>query len=308
MNANPSPGTMGNESGDCVRRATAFLALVLLVSGARAAEQEQTPAPEQTAQIPAVLKLHEINFSYRSHAAPFSCLGLEGRIASILRYLGARDDVQVKVTGCEQSIGTMEEPDVMVPLPSSSDRSSQYPSERWRTMPNSGSSSLYRRDRTREPSAYLRVRVMIPVEVTPEVLAELKKDKSRRELAARVSGNKAGLDDPIVFPAERQQVKLSRHTVKLEPEDCELIQEMSSSVFPKLGMRMVRRPSCDRDEVSRIYPEATIDALMPVMPKGPEIKLAPEEPGTAAPAPSAPAPAAPAEMPPAEPATPSPPR
>src|SRR5690606_11880073 len=105
-------------------------------------------------------------------------------------------------------------------------------------------------------SAHLRVSAMMPVEVTPEVIAELERDKSRRALISRVTGNPAAsLNDPIVFPAARQLVTLSHKTVDLEPEDCELLEQMSSGLFPELDIRVVRRgPSCDRHEVSHIPP------------------------------------------------------
>ena len=38
------------------------------------------------------------------------------------------------------------------------------------------------------------------------MLAEIEKDKSRRDLISRVTGDpRAALNDPIVFPAERKQ-------------------------------------------------------------------------------------------------------
>lgn len=114
---------------------------------------------------------------------------------------------------------------------------------------------------------------MMPVEVTPQVLAELEKDKSRRELLARVTGNP--LNEPIVFPAERRTVELSRQTLKLDAEECELLEQMSRALFKKLGIRVTRSTSCSRDRVSAIPPHMRVEALLPVMPSVPE--LAPKE-------------------------------
>jgi hypothetical protein len=113
-------------------------------------------------------------------------------------------------------------------------------------------------------------------------MQEMERDKSRRELVSRVTGNaSAGLNDPIVFPAERRVVTLSRKTVDLDPEECELIEQISQSVFRKLNMRVVGgRPHCDRDRISNIPLKVEVEALMPVMPEAPQI-LPPEGAATA---------------------------
>jgi hypothetical protein len=116
----------------------------------------------------------------------------------------------------------------------------------------------------REQLTNVRVRLMMPVEVTPQVLTEMERDKSRRELVSRVTGNPAAmLDEPIVFWAQRQPVTLSRDSIGLEPAECELLDQMSTSVFPQLDVRVVRRgSSCNRNHVSRISPQLTVEALI----------------------------------------------
>jgi hypothetical protein len=254
----------------------------MLMMASRAAAQDSAAAQEPAAaqqQTAAVLKLREIDFFYRSSIAHLSCSALQGRVATVLRALGARDDVQVRADGCD-AVVMAEEP--MEPWPEPSDRT-QTGADRWLST----SSRLHNRGARREQSAHVRARFMMPIEVTPEVLAEIEKDKSRRELISRVTGNAAGSNHPIVFPAQRQLVTLSRRTIGLEPEECELLEQMSSGVFRKLGMRVVRRShGCDRDQVSRIPPQFTVEALMPVMPRAPQ--LAPAA-GDSDPEPGAPA-------------------
>lgn len=279
MNAHPSR----YETRGSVRHAMTLLALVSVAFCAHVAAQGSA-APQQQAtaqdQTPAVLKSKEVDFYYRSSVAHFSCSGLQGRVASIFRALGARDDVQVGIQNCQTLMG--DEPGTMVDVARDQDRASN----RWRTSPSLiGERSTSRR----EQSSHVRVRLMLPTEVTPGVLEELDRDRARRELVSRVTGNAAAaLNDPIVFPAARQQVKLSRKTVQLEPEDCELIEQMSRSAFPKLGMRMVKRGrSCERDRISHVPLEVVVETLMPVFAEGPKIELAPEEPPATDPAPAA---------------------
>ena len=74
----------------------------------------------------------------------------------------------------------------------------------------------------------------------------------------------AAFNEPIVFAAERQQVTLSHRTIRLEPADCELLDQMMSSVFRELNVRVVRRNfSCDPRQFSRIPPQLTVEALLP---------------------------------------------
>jgi hypothetical protein len=260
MNATVNVRTRGCGVVDRTRRAAALLALAALLAGSQAAAQEQKAA---------VLKLQEFDFSYRSSVAHFSCGALQARVASILRALGARDDVNVTANGCD-FIASQPEPAATWETPSSRGGIS---ASRW-GVPSSRAGA---RNATNQQHTIVRIRAMMPVEVTPEVLAEMDRDKSRRDLISRVTGNPAAsLNDPIVFPAQRQPVTLSRRTVGLEPEDCELLEQMSTSVFRELGMRLVRRgPGCARNEVSRFSPQMTVEALMPVMPQTPQVAPAP---------------------------------
>lgn len=280
MHPNLSPSGLGNVNRGQGWRTSSFLAPILLslmtIPPVAAQEQEQTAA---------VLKHHEVDFFYRSAVAPFSCGGLERRVKSVLYALGAREDMEVKVSNCNLGI------DLQTTIDMGQDPSDRYPtpsdawggsSDRWGASPD----RLRNRRLDREQSSHIRIRLMMPVEVTPEVLEELKKDKSRRELISRVTDNpNVGLDEPIVFPAQRQTVTLSRRTLDLEPQECELLDQMSRSIFRELGLRVVKgRPSCDRDRISHIPPQLAVEALLPVMPAVP--KLTPPGEGESEPDPS----------------------
>lgn len=234
MKALRSPSRSGSDTVYGVRRAAALLPLILLVMGFPVAAQEPKPA---------VFKATEVSFFYRSSIAIYSCSALRDRVASILRAIGARDDLEVDVTGCDR---------LMVPA--------EVPRGTARTP----SDHILKQRTDRGQLANVRVRLMMPTEVTPEVLAEIDRDKSRRDLVSRVTGNSAAtLNDPIVFAAQWQPVTLSRDSIGLQPEECELLDQMSSSVFRQLGVRVVSRSSmCDSNRVSRFAPKATVEALM----------------------------------------------
>jgi hypothetical protein len=221
-------------------------ALVLLAAAVSFIAGSAATAAEQVA---AVLKTHEVRFVYRSLVNVLACDELRNQVATILRALGARDDVQVRVNDCQ--IVVIPE-DIDPPW----DRSNrEYPRDIFRD-----------RDFDQRQTSHVRVQVMFPIEATPQVLAEIEKDKSRRELISRVTGDPTpALNDPIVFPAERKQLTLPRGTIRLRPEHCELLEQMIPTVFRELGIKVVgRQLGCDRYGRSRLAPKLTVEVLWPV--------------------------------------------
>jgi hypothetical protein len=264
------------------RSATAlFITGSLAVSGASIAQQEQDPTFQSTqeaaeaarlpaGQIPAVLKSREVDFIYRSTRTPLACDQLRNRVANVLRAVGARDDIQVDARECDSFIS----PDPRL-RPSQSGSRVQGTFEPRaggsltdpmmdRTTDRMRMTRADRYDRDRSQTTPVHIRLMMPVVVTPEVVEEVERDKSRRALVSRVQGNQnAVLDDPIYFPAERRDVTLSHDTLELEPMDCELLDQMQRTVFRELDLKVTSSAlSCDSD--SYLKPRLTVNALLPV--------------------------------------------
>jgi hypothetical protein len=111
-----------------------------------------------------------------------------------------------------------------------------------------------------------------PVEATPQAIADRDKNKSTRELAARVRGDKEDPEALAPFPAKWQRVSLSRGKANLEPGDCELIDELRRKVLPKLAVRPVKdNTHCTPNQVTLGQPQLEVDALVK-MPKPDEKK------------------------------------
>jgi hypothetical protein len=87
------------------------------------------------------------------------------------------------------------------------------------------------------PSA--RIKVAVPTEATPELLAKLETEKSKRELIAKAKGNGAAVDVATAqFPAERRIVEFEgRHLDRINDGDCELLDQLLPQVLEKLGVR-----------------------------------------------------------------------
>lgn len=217
------------------------------------------------APVTAVYKVQELSFNYQLPRQLQACHELQTRVANILLAVGARDDLKVDVRNCDAYV--VGDDDMMDPLPG---RASSDPFDRAdpfeRNDPFNRSSSTFRNSASeRRQSAHIRIRLQMPVEMTPAVMKEIEKDKSRRELVSRVTRNPdAAMNDPIVFEAQRQEVTLSSRTVRLQPEDCELLEQMSTQLFRKLDVKVTRRTaSCGPRDSSRIPPQMSVEALLP---------------------------------------------
>lgn len=232
--------------------------------------------------LPAVWRVREVRFSYNSTRSIYTCSALEQRVKSIFLALGARDDLEVRASSCDETLLNQE-------FDTSLDHGRRWdPNRTWRREsawedPHDRLGERAR-SRKREQNAYVRARVLMPVEITHEVMQEIKRDKSRRELISRVTGDPtAKQNNPVWFPAHWQPIKLSRQTIGLAPEECELLDQMSTTVFRQLGLRVTGKSRRCSPFGSNISPEMTIEALV-MAPVGetslPQIKLGEDEAGS----------------------------
>ena len=254
------------------RWSRAAFVLISLSTGLQVAAEQQADAgapgvtPGSVAQEPlitAVWKVREVDFMYRSSLVVFPCDALRDRVAAILRGIGARDDIQVQANDCSNSV---------IPTTDTFSNTMPDPTDAWgRTSQNNRWTG---RAAVPEQMTHVRIRVLMPTEVTPQILSELERDQSRRELISRVTGNPAAKNDhPVVFQAQRQPVTLSRKTIGLHPVECELLDQMSTSVFSQLDVRVLRKSTmCDRNSISRIPPQVTVETLVGV-PVGGDVRL-----------------------------------
>jgi hypothetical protein len=215
----------------------------------------QEVAPQEP--VTAVLKMRESDFVYRSTLNYMTCQDLRNGVAVILRALGARDDVQVRLSNCDMS---------GVPNLTVSDGSQQWDNNAWDRSTRQQSPMERMRNETPQQSTPVHIYAMMPVPADSKVMKEMEKDKARRELISKVTGNmNVALNDPILFTATRQQVTLSRDTIKLGPEHCELLDQMVTHVFRDFDLKAIRRSTnCDRHQRSSLPPQVTVEALLPV--------------------------------------------
>lgn len=111
---------------------------------------------------------------------------------------------------------------------------------------------------------YVRIKLTSPVEATPGAVAELEKGRTQRELTARVRGERP-TEVTEQFPAYWKPVSLSRGKLRLEPGDCELVDQLKRHVLPKLAVRIVKDDlSCTPNQVTPGQPKLEVEALTEV--------------------------------------------
>jgi hypothetical protein len=94
----------------------------------------------------------------------------------------------------------------------------------------------------------VRVRAALPREATPEVLAELARDRSTRELAARAQGKPAAAADEATaqFPATWRTVTFEGTPIsEVQDGDCELMEQLTREVLLPMGVREVKGSKLD---------------------------------------------------------------
>ncbi len=102
-----------------------------------------------------------------------------------------------------------------------------------------------------------------PVPATAEAIAERDKTRSTRELTARVKGKRASGTENETFVAHWRPVSPSRGALRLEPGDCELIDELKRKVLPRLAVRIVNdNLSCPPRQVAIGQPNLEVEALI----------------------------------------------
>jgi hypothetical protein len=110
----------------------------------------------------------------------------------------------------------------------------------------------------------VRIRAAVPTEATPEVLAKLAQDGSKRELVSRVQG-KGGTDDVTAqFPAVWRKVEIEgRRSNRIEEGDCELVDQMLDAVLVPMGVKLApdSRASCVPHQVTTGSVKLNFEAL-----------------------------------------------
>jgi len=255
-----------------------LVAIASLGMACDALAEQQQGAQES---ITAVLKMRESDFVYRSQLYYMTCDDLRNNVAIILRALGARDDVQVRVSNC--NFGNTPE---MVLSGGGTGPQSQSGStwdNGWDRSTRQQSPMDRMRSETPAISIPIHIWAMMPVPADSKVMKEMEKDKARRELISRVTGNmNVAMNDPILFAAKRQEVTLSHETIKVGPEHCQLLDQMITHVFRDFDLKATHKNlNCDPHQKSNFNPSVTVEGLLPVgyaLPVAPKPKKKEKDP------------------------------
>ena len=114
-----------------------------------------------------------------------------------------------------------------------------------------------------------RIVATVPLEATPELLAEIASDASRRELAARAKGGSVPAPEAAAqFPAhvKRVEFRSARTSAgELQDGDCEFMEQARRQLFAPLGVRVVHgQASCTPNQLTLGAVQLTVEVLEPV--------------------------------------------
>lgn len=108
-----------------------------------------------------------------------------------------------------------------------------------------------------------------PVEATTQNVEELTSYDARDQLVARVRGERLpGAEDLQRFPAVWKTISFARsREMKLAPGDCELVQQLSRNVLPRMSVQIVTDDVHCSAFGNIGKPQLTVSALVPVKTK-----------------------------------------
>lgn len=88
----------------------------------------------------------------------------------------------------------------------------------------------------------VRVRAALPMQATPELLAQLEKDRAQLQLAARAGGKPVAATDAVgtQFPATWRVVRFEGTSLSdVQDGDCEMMEQLLRQVLKPMGVREV---------------------------------------------------------------------
>lgn len=115
----------------------------------------------------------------------------------------------------------------------------------------------------------VRIVAALPAEATPEVLAQIASEASKRELVARAKGISATAAEATAqFPARVKRIEFRSARTgagQLQDGDCEFMEQARRQLFPQLGVRVVQgQASCTPNQLTLGAVQLTVEVLEPV--------------------------------------------
>jgi hypothetical protein len=97
-----------SKEATAMRPAPASIALSLIASLALSAGLAQAAVTDSSAPGGFAWQHHSAKVNYMGFTSAYTCDGIEGKVRDIMRYLGARKDLQVQAQGCPRGPDSLE--------------------------------------------------------------------------------------------------------------------------------------------------------------------------------------------------------
>jgi hypothetical protein len=115
-------------------------------------------------------------------------------------------------------------------------------------------------------NALALITLATPIEATREIVVTVTTYSPQQQLAARVNGIRLpSATDMERFNAEWRTVALHKESrLRIDSGDCDLLRDLSTQVFPQLGVQLDKVFSCSHLSGSRARPKMRVMALVPI--------------------------------------------
>ena len=222
---------------------------LLIVAGA--ATSASDPQPDENGAVPAIWKIQNVSFEFRGDTVSYTCESFKRKLRNILMEVGVHSSLIIRA----QCAPAVQQPFLRAPDPGGAGREAE---------PLFASPALHMTRLSSRISA--QIALAAPAIANERNIEEATTFDAQRQLVAKVNDEDLPTASSIqMFPAVWAPISLSDGVdTWLVASDCELLRQLSSQVFPKLGVEVTHsRLVCSASVTSK--PVVEVRALVPMI-------------------------------------------
>ena len=228
---------------------TCGTALLLFVAGTAISASDRQP--DENGAVPAIWKIQNVSFEFRGDTVSYTCESFKRKLRNILMEVGVHSSLIIQA----QCAPAVQQPFLRAPDPGGAGREAE---------PLVASRALHMTRLSSRIST--QIALAVPAIANERNIQYATTFDAQRQLVAKVNDEDLPTASNIqMFPAVWASISLSDGVdTWLVASDCELLKQLSSQVFPKLGIEVTHsRLVCSASVTSK--PLVEVRALVPMI-------------------------------------------
>jgi hypothetical protein len=228
---------------------TCGTALLLFVAGTAISASDRQP--DENGAVPAIWKIQNVSFEFRGDTVSYTCESFKRKLRNILMEVGVHASLIIQA----QCAPAVQQPFLRAPDPGGAGREAE---------PLVASRALHMTRLSSRIST--QIALAVPAIANERNIQYATTFDAQRQLVAKVNDEDLPTASNIqMFPAVWAPISLSDGVdTWLVASDCELLKQLSSQVFPKLGIEVTHsRLVCSASVTSK--PLVEVRALLPMI-------------------------------------------